>query len=504
MTERGKKLRETFLKKYGVEHPSQLLSVKEKIKKKREDGAYNDMIVNMKKTLLEKYGDENYNNLEEGKKTKLKKYGDENYNNREKMVKTNQERYGMNVSPNVIKSTTERSKSGEIGFNSEKYISFLKNNNVKNISQLTSVKNKKKENQIKLYLKKLFSGNRLKGMVKPTFSENEYKGAKYDTLYKFECCKCGNIFEDTLYSGNIPRCLICYPYDQFKSKIELDIIDFLKSAGLQYKQHDRSILNGEEIDILINDKNIGIECDGVIWHSELFGKKDKQYHLNKSKLAENKGISLMHIWDWEWLNKKDLIKSIILNKVNKSEKIHARKCEIKEITNTQKIKFVELNHIQGDDTSSIRIGLFFNNVLVSVMTFVKSRYDKNYEYEMSRYCNKINTSVVGGASKLLNYFITVYNPKSIVSYCDKRFFNGKVYVNIGMKFIGDTPPNYYYFNKNNCVPISRIKFQKHKLNNILKSFDPSLTEWENMQLNGYDRIWDCGNLKYIWENTILP
>jgi hypothetical protein len=501
MTERGKKIRETFLKKYGVEHPSQLISVKEKIKKKREEGAYDNMIVNMKKTLKEKYGDENYNNLEKGKETKLLIYGDENYNNREKMLETNQRKYGMSVSPNVIKSTTKRAQSGEIGFKSEKYQTFLKENDIDNISQMASVKIKKKENQRKLYLKKLFYGDRLKSIVKPLFTENEYKDTEYNTLYKFECCKCKNIFEDTLYSGNIPRCLVCYPYNRFKSQIELDIIDFLKSVGIQCKQHDRSVLNGEEIDILINDKNIGIECDGIIWHSELFGKKDKQYHLNKSILAESKGISLIHVWDWEWLNKKELIKSIVLNKINKSEKLYARECEIKEITNKQKSEFVETNHIQGNDNGSIRVGLFFNKELVSVMTFIKSRYDKNYEYEMSRYCNKLNTSIVGGASKLFSYFISSYNPKSIVSYCDKRFFNGKVYTNIGMTFVGDTLPSYYYFHKNNCVPVNRIKFQKHKLNTILKSFNPSLTEWENMQLNGYDRIWDCGHYKYVWENT---
>lgn len=503
MTERGKKLKETFLRKYGVEHPSQLPSVKEKIKKKREEGAYDNMIVNMKKTLKDKYGDENYNNLEQGKKTKLEIYGDENYNNREKMLKTNRERYGMNVSPITVERTKERSNLGEIGFKSEKYKLFLNTNGISNISQLESIKKQKIESQRKKYIHNLFFGNRLNSLVIPLFFETEYIGNEYNTLYKFKCCVCNNEFEDTLYSGNIPRCLVCRPHNRFKSQIESDVIDFLKSIGIQCKQHDRSILDGNEIDILIDDKKIGIECDGIIWHSELFGKKDKQYHLNKSKLAESKGISLLHVWDWEWLNKKELVKSIIQNKIGISTKIHARKCEIKEITNNQKSEFVETNHIQGNDKSSIRIGLFFNNELVSIMTFCKSRFDKNIEYEMSRFCNKLNTSVVGGASKLFNYFVSTYKPKSVVSYCDKRFFNGKVYINIGMKLDNITPPNYYYFHKNNCVPINRIRFQKHKLSSILKSFNPDLTEWQNMQLNGYDRIWDCGNLKYVWNNPVF-
>lgn len=501
MTDRGKKIREAFLKKYGVAHPSQLQSVKEKIKRKREEGAYTKMTINMKQTLREKYGSESYNNLEKAKQTKLEKYGDENYNNREKMMQTNKTKYGMNVSPNVIKRTKERATSGEIGFKSKKYKLFLKQNKIANISQLQSIKNKIKNKMRKKYIKDLFFGPRLNNIVKPLFSENEYIGNDYNTLYKFECCKCGNEFRDTLYSGNIPRCLLCYPHNRFKSKMEDELSIFLKENNVDFKRHDRSILDGNEIDILLTNNKIGIECDGIIWHSELFGKKDRFYHKNKSEVARDKDIALIHIWDWEWTNKNDVIKSIILNKIGKSKKIYARCCELKTVSSKDKSEFLNDNHIQGDDSSSIRLGLYNNNELVSIMSFCKSRFDKKYQYEISRYCNKLNTIVIGGASKLFKYFIKFYKPISVVSYCDSRFFNGKVYATIGMKYIEKTSPNYFYFNKNNCVPITRIRFQKHKLKGLLKNFDPNLSEWENMQLNGYDRIWDCGNFKYTWENT---
>ena len=143
------------------------------------------------------------------------------------------------------------------------------------------------------------------------------------------------------------------------------------------------------------------------------------------------------------------------------------------------------------------MGLYYNNELVSVMTFVKSRFDKKYQYELSRYCNRLYTTVIGGASKLFKHFINNYEVYSIVTYSDKRFFDGKLYENIGMTFVNDTPPNFYYFNKNK-IPMSRMKFQKHKLPKLLENFDPSLSEWKNMQMNGFDRIWDCGNLKYEW------
>ena len=498
MTNRGQKIKEAFRKKYGVDHPSQLPSVKEKIRLKRLNGSYDNMVVNLKKTLLKKYGDENYVNVNKVKETKLKKYGDENYNNRDKMLQTNNKKYGMNVSPNTLNSTRTRILNKELGFNSEKYRTYLRNNNLENISQRSDVKDKKRLKKLKQSINCLFFGNRLKSIVTPLFSKDEYTDAKYTTLYKFKCNSCQNIFDDTLYSGNIPRCLICYPHIPFKSKIEDEILEFIRANDGVTKEHDRLILNGNEIDILVPDKGFGVECDGIIWHSEIFGKKDEKYHLNKTNLAESNGIFLFHIWDWEWINKKDIVKSILINKLRKSASIYARDCTVSEISSSTKSEFIQNNHIQGDDISSIKIGLFYNNLLISVMTFSKSRFDKKYEYEMSRYCNKLGYSVTGGASKLFAYFKLKYSPKSIVSYCDRRYFDGKVYKKIGMNIVSTTPPSYHYFNKNNCIPINRLQFQKHKLSHFFSNYDQNLTEWENMQLNGYDRIWDCGHFKYEW------
>lgn len=498
MTERGKKIREAFFKKYGVYHPSQLPSVKEKIKQKRENGAYDNMISKMKETLKERYGDEKYNNLEKGKRTKLEKYGDENFNNREKMLKTNNDKYGMNVSPNTLKKTKERASSGEIGFKSKKYKQYLENNNIDNISQLSCIKEKRKFQKIQESLHNIFEGNRLKGIVTPLFNKNEYVGSEYNNLYKFKCCICNNEFEDNLYSGNIPRCLVCNPHNRFKSTIETEILGFLHLHNITTKHHDRDILDGEEIDILIPQLNLGIECDGIYWHSELAGGKDKHYHLNKTKLSLDKNVNLMHIWDWEWRCRQDIIKSILLNKIGKFKKIYARKCIIKQVNNNDKSKFLIDNHIQGDDTSSIRLGLYYETDLVCLMTFVKSRYDKKYQYELSRYCNLLNTNVIGGASKLFKHFIKNYNVNSIVTYSDRRLFTGNLYKQIGMSFVDNTIPGYHYFHKNKGVPIERTHFQKHKLNKKLEKFDTNLSEWQNMQLNDYDRIWDCGHMKFEW------
>jgi hypothetical protein len=120
------------------------------------------------------------------------------------------------------------------------------------------------------------------------------------------------------------------------------------------------------------------------------------------------------------------------------------------------------------------------------MTFGKARFNKKIEYEMFRFCNKLDFIILGGASKLFKYFIRNYNPKSIITYADKRYFTGKVYNKLNFNFLENTSPNYLYFKKG--MIYSRYQFQKHKLKNKLKYFDKNLTEWENMQLNNYDRI----------------
>jgi hypothetical protein len=133
------------------------------------------------------------------------------------------------------------------------------------------------------------------------------------------------------------------------------------------------------------------------------------------------------------------------------------------------------------------------------MTFVKSRYDKKIQYEMSRFCNKLNYKITGGASKLFKYFVTKYSPISVCSYNDRRYFDGGVYEKLNFTIINNTSPCYFYIKNKKLY--NRMNFQKHKLKKLLSSYDPLLSEWENMKLNGYDRIWDCGNGKWVFTNT---
>jgi len=146
------------------------------------------------------------------------------------------------------------------------------------------------------------------------------------------------------------------------------------------------------------------------------------------------------------------------------------------------------------------IGLFDKNELISLMTFSKPRFDKNFEFELIRFASKKFSICVGCASKLFKYFIQKHNPKSIISYANLRWSNGNIYNVLGFKFHSITSPNYFYVNEFGEIVGSRIQFQKHKLKDILNNFDENKTEIENMVENGYIPIFDAGNIKFIWNS----
>ena len=314
------------------------------------------------------------------------------------------------------------------------------------------------------------------------------------------CNTCHNKFQQLLYSHtNIGNgCPVCKV-----SKEEKLLGDFIKNElDIEIIRSDRKILEGKEIDILIPSHNIGVEIHGNYWHSELICKEEFTYHLNKTKKSEDKGIQLFQFFEDEIKHKKDICYSIIRNKLGKAlHKIYARKCIIKEVEIKDKDLFLNENHIQGKDKSRIKFGLYFNDELVSLMTFGKPRQSNKAEWELVRFCNKQNTSVVGAASKLFQYFIKLHNPQSIISYADKRISQGNIYDVLKFEHTHDALPRYHYMHKKNYLKrYHRSNFTKDRIKKLYPEVDLSMTEWDIMQSLGYDRIWDCGNKVYVWNS----
>jgi hypothetical protein len=289
---------------------------------------------------------------------------------------------------------------------------------------------------------------------------------------------------------------------KWSSSGEIELYEFVKSLiSDEIIKHDRRLIQPKELDLYIPSRGLAFEYDGIYWHSELNGMS-KNYHMNKVDACEKQNVRLIQIYDSDWVNKQDIVKSRIRNLVGLSTKYYARKCNIVTLTSKEAIAFFMKNHIQGKCQATKYFGLELNNQLVAAAAFSKSRFSKKYQWELIRYCNQLDSTVVGGFSKLLTHFIKIENPESLVSYADRRWSAGNVYETNGFKFEHNSPPNYLYFSsKNTNELMSRIAFQKHKLKDKLPVFDDNLSEWENMKANGYNRIWDSGNKVYVWRNN---
>jgi len=459
---------------------------------------------------------------EKAKITNLERYGcvatTQNKDVLKKMRRTNLERYGIEY-PSKLDKCKEKQKNTNI----ERYgyatplqnielmkSSMLKKYNVEFAIQYDEFKNKIEKTNIERY------------GVKNTFQHKEFR-KKYnlkireqmiidnniidviDHNYLAHCDICDNnyLINDTLFYArkkcNTILCTTCNPVSKQISGLEIQLKNFISDNynGIIIL-NSKNITKPYEIDIYLPDLKLAFEFNGIHWHSELY--KENNYHLNKTNLCEKKGVQLIHIFEDEWLYKQDLIKSLILNKLYLLENnIDITDCEIKEIFDDKLVKyFLNTNHIQGYIGSKVKIGLFYKNELVSIMIFgmIKNK-DKNNNYEMLRFCNKINTNIIDSISALFNYFINNYNHDKIIVHIDRTKNNIDKYEKIGFELNSITNPEYYYIIDN--IRYNRFNFKKNIL--IKNGYDSNKTEHEIMLELKYYRIYDSGNLKMIYSNN---
>ena len=414
------------------------------------------------------------------KEITLKKHGVEYYFQtnvfKESVKQTTLEKHGVE-STNSLEEVKQKKKK-----------SWLEKHGVDNPAKSIIQKNKtsisRRINTWENFLYHLTEHN-----IEPLFTLEEHLHNKNQ---KYKCLKCNSIFE---YLKSIHGLKYCSPYeirckkcDPTVSSGEFLINTWLKELGIRTVKLTRYV-NNKDLDIFLPDYNLAIEYDGIYWHSDIY--KDKNYHLDKTKACKEKGIQLIHVFENEWLNKQNIVKSIILSKIGiYSQRIQARKCEVVRLSSNEYREFTESNHIQGYVPASIRIGLKYDNQIISIMSFGKSRFKKD-EIELIRYCALLNTQVIGGFSKLLKHS----QLNNIITYCDLRYSDGSGYIKNGFEIVNQTYPNYFYWKQNILKLHSRVEFQKHKLPKVLENFNANLTEAENMYNNGYLRIFDCGNLK---------
>jgi hypothetical protein len=314
------------------------------------------------------------------------------------------------------------------------------------------------------------------------------------------------------------RCPYCATRDSNRHK-ENGFIQYMKDEyDTKIQVNTRHILSGnKELDVYIPEANVAIEFDGLYWHRYIpDNSRGKNYHLDKTMECEAKGIQLIHIFEDEWDKKKNIVKSKIDHIICADENpvIYARKCYVEEISTTDKNQFLEENHIQGKDQSKIKLGLWYplNNeedILVSVMTFCKPRKalghknNTEYDYELSRFANNIEYRVIGSFGKLFKYFKNNYDFNSIVTYADRRYSSNirgeTIYEKNGFVLDHISKPNYWYLDYPCNKRFHRYEFRKSKLKEKFPElYSDDKTERQIMEEARYFRIYDCGNLVYVY------
>lgn len=489
------KMKDVCLVKYGVENPFQIESVKEKSKETMlekygvEHPMKSDLIKNrIRETCMERYGEVSYTKtneyLEKTKRTNLEKYGVE-------FGLSSDEIRNKGKRASLIKYGTEYpSQSTEFRASVEK--TSMEKWGVSCNLQSVETRDKIK----KTYLTKYGHENKV---FSDEFRIKNYNMCQDINYIRYDgsgnsIFNCEEGHEFVISSDNyISRkssettiCTVCNPIGAIHSDKQKELYDFIASVYehnpiMDYKE-------GFHIDILCKEVMIGFEFNGLYWHSEVY--KDKNYHLKKTDYFKERGIRIIHIWEDEWDYKKEIIKSQIKNILGYSERLYARKCEFRKVSIKESTSFLENNHIQGKDRSSKKYGLYYNGELVSLMTFNKvegRKKMKNGEYNLSRFCNKMGISVIGGASKLLHNFIKESKSSRIISYADNDWSIGNLYEKLNFDLISISNPDYKY--KVRDKRVHKQNFKRSKLPN-------NMSEREYTEDMGYPKIWDCGKLKY--------
>lgn len=344
-----------------------------------------------------------------------------------------------------------------------------------------------------------------------SFKLIDIKGMKFGHLTAIEhlyrgiwiCqCDCKKFCEKNSYDLRNNRTISCGCISSESHK-EVELANYIESIYTgEIVKHNKSILNGKEIDIYIPDKNIAFEFNGNYWHS----LKESNYHQQKTIDCANKGIQLIHIFEYEWDNNitREKLKNYIYSLLcNSKDVIYARNTVIKDISKEDAKIFLDKYHLQGSTTSKINIGCFYNETLIGVITFGKPRFNNKYEYELHRLCWLPTIAVIGGIEKIFDYFLKNYKPQSIITYSDLSKFTGNSYLKIGFTPISPNPitkPNYVWVSHHGNDVLTRYQTQKSILvKNGLG--EENQTEIEIMENLDYYMIHDCGNIRLEWLNN---
>ena len=471
------------------------------------------------------------NIIKEKERKSLEKFGTKSPSQsktvKEKAIKTNLERYGHNSAMCLLETQEKSKETLQKNYGVEnpsqssdilsRRIQSFKQSNYKETYKNTSIEKYGVEHPWKdkaIHKKTIdFFYLSYRNRIDSKIDSNKFKfidfqkGISTSLLFKcHECCKNFDILAYQFYyrtNSNISICTNCFPISENAAISQIELYNFIvENYSGEVILDCKSIIAPYEVDIYLPELKLGFEFNGVWWHSEKF--KGENYHLKKYELSILNDFNLVTIWEDDWVTKREICESFVLNKLEKTKnRVYARKCSIREIPYNESKDFLDRSHLQGDCKSSIRIGLFQNEELVTLMTFSKLRLPlqkkesnrkKEKCYELTRFCNATNTNVVGGASKLMKYFLEKYEPIQVETYSDNLISNGNLYKTLGFSYSHTSKPGYWYVVDG--IREHRFNWRKQRL--IKMGYDIDKTEEEIMAELGYYRIYNGGNKKWIY------
>jgi len=517
------KIKQTNLERYGVEcylqkGPTRNIAdakMREKYKVESNISQNPDIRAKIDKTMEDKYG--GYLNASEefssrSKIVSLERYGTEFPQQSEEVKKktkqTIKDRYGVD---NLMQSAEilDRMQRNSL----EKY-------GVLWPTQAPKVIEKRRNTLINNYAETITDDVKRKNYLDFMNDPIEYVKSHFDFKPTLRDVKdsIGGLDDSTIYFrlGDSATELL----NRIHSNMELDLCEFIKSvdSSIIIQENVRTIIKPKEIDIYLPEYKFGIECNPTATHNSSIPFMDididvtpVNYHKDKTDLCEFQDIFLFHIFGYEWTWKRDIIQSMIRSVLGKNEsKYFARNLNVVELDQYECKNFLVQNHRQGYTISKVRLGLKTKEgLLVSVMTFDKSRftmgkksYDTEQTWELSRFCSLLNTSVIGGASKLFKYFIRNYNFDKVVSFSDRSHTRGSLYETLGFQEVNRSDPNYVWVRYSDDIYYNRVSCQKRNLPKLLNEPDLDIenqTEKQIMVTHGFVQVFDSGNIR--WEYT---
>lgn len=478
--------RRNSLEKWGYKNPSLHPDVRLKLKDSLNSLDKDQISKKIRETLLDKYGVENVSQIDEVKKKK---------------VETLQKNLGVDnpFKSEKIKQKIKETLIQKFGVDSPRKSEVLNRKAIETTKRNWGVENYTQSQKYKDSILEKWRKEEINSTIGQDPNFIEYLGNRTYFL-KCDLGKDHNYQIHThLYGArtriNSPKCLICNPLNNISSTSQIEIFNYIKSI-----YSGEVILNyrdGLEIDMYLPSLSIGFEYNGLYWHSEIY--KNKSYHLDKLEFFSKKGIRIIQIWEDDWSLKKDIIKSQIKNWIRVSTtRISARKCRVKKVDSVSEYRdFLDKNHIQGYTSSSLRLGLYYGDQLVSLMTFDHfsgRKRMKDDEWNLSRFCNILDTTIPGAASKLLTHFEREYSPKLLVSFSDRSWSLGTLYYRLGFNLDSITGPNFSYLLDGRRQ--NKQKFTKQKL--VKMGYNRDLSEHQIVFGEfGALRIWDLGQMKFV-------